>query len=277
MRVEITATTPIYRSPEDQGIFIQWVVQNPSVNPITQTVVSRSGSAEGPFETILSNVDSFHFYDSFRQLPIPLAGYRENLNFLSLRRTIYYKVDITDSTGLTATATRVVQASLPKRQALLKRKIQRDEATAFKFNGIQIAVLKRKHWGVRCPVCFDLLTKKVTKSKCSSCYGTGFTGGYFSPVRIRGRFGVNNVQTQITPQGVADVNKKRVVILDYPVVDVYDVLIDVAQNKRYLVDLASGTELRTHVIHQELTVSEIARDSIEYQIAINYDNVPVMY
>jgi hypothetical protein len=186
-------------------------------------------------------------------------------------------VAVTDASGATETAIRVVQASLPRRQALLKRKILRDEATAFKFNAVPIVVLKRKHWGVRCPVCFDLLTKKVTKSKCQTCYGTGFTGGYFSPVRIRGRFGINNVQTQITPQGVADVNKKRVVILDYPIVDVYDILVDVNQNKRFSVELASGTELRTHVVHQELTVSEVARDSIEYQIPVNYENVPVMY
>lgn len=277
MRVEITATTPIYRSPEDQGVFVQWVIQNPSVNPISNVTVSRSGSAEGPFETILTDVNTFHFYDSYRNLPVPLSGYRENLNFLSLRRTIYYKIDVTDSTGVSASTTRVMQPSLPKRQALLKRKILRDEATAFKFNAVPLAVLKRKHWGTRCPVCFDLLTKKVTKSKCTTCYGTGFSGGYFSPVQIRGRFGINNVQTQITPQGVADINKKRVVILDYPVVDTYDILVDVNQNKRYSVELASGTELRTHVVHQELTVSEVARDSIEYQIAVNYNNIPVMY
>lgn len=278
MRVVITATTPIYRSPQDQGVFLQWDIQDPTVNAISNITVYRSGSAEGPFEKILDNIQGFHFFDSYRNIPVPPTGdTRENLNFLSLSRTIYYKVVVVDTAGNTAEGIRAVAPGLPRKQALLKRKILRDESVALKFNGIEFAVLKRKHWGLRCKACFDTLTKKVTNSKCPVCYGTGFDGGYFAPVRIRGRIGVANVQTQMTPQGNVDINKRRVVILDYPIVDVYDIVVDIRQNRRYLVEASHGTELRTSIVHQELNVSEVARDSIEYRIAVNYNTAPVMY
>lgn len=277
MRVEITVTTPIYRSPQDQGVFIQWVIKEPTNNAISNIAVYRSGSSEGPFEFILDKIEGFHFYDSYRNLPTPISGTRENLNFLSLARSIYYKVVVTDSAGAVAETIRLVEAGIPRRQALLKRKILRDETVGFKFNSIELAVLKRKHWGTRCARCFDLLTKKVTDSKCTVCYGTGFDKGYFNPVRIRGRMGVSNVQTQMTAQGNADINRRRLIILDYPAVDPYDVIIDLRQNKRYQVSSATGTELRTQVVHQEITLSEIARDSVEYRIPVNYDTIPVMY
>lgn len=278
MQVEITATTPIYRSPQDQGVFIQWVVKSPTGNAISNVTVYRAGSPQGPFEKVLDNIQGFHFYDSYRNLPVATGdNYRENLNYLSLSRSIYYKVVITDSANTSAEAVRAVAPGLPRKQALLKRKILRDESVALKFNGIEFAVLKRKHWGLRCKACFDLLTKKVTNSKCPVCYGTGFDGGYFSPVRIKGRIGVSNVQTQMTPQGNADLNKRRLITLDYPVIDVYDILVDIRQNRRYLVEAAHGTELKTSVVHQDITLSEVARDSVEYRIPVNYDTAPVMY
>lgn len=279
MEVNITRTTPIYRSQDDHGVFVQWDISNPTVNAITNVKLERSGSPEGPFETVVEgSFLSFHFYDNLRGVPAPPVGaVRENINFLSLSRAVYYRVTVTDSAGASATVTRLVEANLPRKQALLKRKILRDERIGFKFNGIDLAVLKRRHWGVRCRTCFDLLTKRVTKSKCPVCFGTSFEGGYLTPVRIRGRTGVMNVQTQMTPQGNSDTSKKRFVILCDPAVEAYDIICDVAQNKRYTVELVAHTELRSVPVHQELTVSELARDSAEYQLVIDYNAVPAIY
>lgn len=278
MQVNISRTTPIYRSQDDHGIFVQWTITSPSANAIVDVTIERSGSPEGPFELVITGLTGFHFYDNLRRSPVPPPGAtRENLNFLSLTRTLFYRVTVRDSAGDTSTVTRAVEANLPRKQALLKRKILRDERVGFKFNGVDMAILKRRHWGLRCKDCFDLLTKRVTKSKCNSCYGTGFEGGYFQPVRIRGRFGVMNVQVQMTPQGVADISKKRVIILDYPAVEPYDLVVDVAQNKRYLIENVTHTELRTVAVHQDLAASELARDSIEYRLVVNYDYIPVIY
>jgi len=282
MEVQITRTTPVYRSPEDTGVFVQWTVSPPPVSPtvIAKFKLERSGSPEGPYELVIDNLVDFHFFDALRSSPAPTLATdtRENLSFMSLSRAVYYKVTATDSTGTEVEKVRVVGPdNLSRKLLLFRRKMQRDMSVGFKFNSIDLAVLKRRHWGLRCRDCFDPLTKKVTDSKCDTCYGTGFEEGYFTPVRIRGRIGVQNVQTSMTPQGKVDLSQKRLTILDYPEVEVDDIFVDIRQNKRYIVKHRHSTEMQTVAVHQQLTVSELARDSIEYRIPANFDHAPIIY
>ena len=278
MEVEITRTTPIYRSPESTGVFIQWVVKHPPVSGVGAARLERSGSPEGPFELVVDNINTYHYFDKFRDTPAPGLGLtRENLNFLSLAREVYYRLTVLGADGSSARVVREVGDELPKRQSLLKRKIQRDIRVGFKFNGVPIAVLKRKHWGIRCVDCFDLLTKRVTTSKCNTCFGTGFEGGYYEPVRISGRISVKNVQTDITVQGKADINQTQLTMLDFPILEDDDIVVHLNTNQRYIVKHVTRTELRTVPVHQKILLSELERSSVEYRLIVNKDHLPVIY
>lgn len=280
MDVQITRTTPIYRSAADTGIFLQWVVNNPPVTGISHFSIERSGSPEGPFEPVIEHLDSYHFFDNLRDQPAVTDETleRENLNFLSLSRGIYYKVTAYPVSGDPVFGVRDTGATLSsKKITLLRRKMQRDITVGFKFNGIDFAVLKRRHWGIRCDECFDKLTKKTTRSKCESCYGTGFEGGYFAPVRIRGRIGVDSVQTDDAPQGKAEVNQARLTMLTIPKLEHADIIVDLGSNRRFFVQHQHATELQTVAVHQVLTISELSRDSIEYRIPANLEHSPAIY
>lgn len=292
MEVKITRTTPIYRHPENTGVFVQWHVEGTSTSDIVFKL-ERSGSPEGPFELVMDSLTSFHFFDDLRHVPVPepeitsaeactglpdtvVTPTRENVNFLSLHRQIYYRVTATTG-GQTFEHVRPLGDNLPRKQYLLRRKIQRDIRVGFKFSGIPLVVLKRRHWGTRCATCFDLLTKRVTKSKCDDCFGTGFEGGYFEPVRITGRIGVDNIQTQITQHGKVDTNQKQLTILDYPVLEEADIIVELRQNNRYIVRTITQTELQTVTVHQRAIISEVERDSIEYRLPVNTDHLPIIY
>jgi hypothetical protein len=279
MEIHITRTTPVLRTPSKSGVFVQWNISSPSSSGIAKFTLERSGSPEGPFELVIDELNDFHFFDDLRQAPLPEEDEtRENLNFLSLSRSIYYRVTVTAVNGTTASTVQGIGATIVSRKLmLLRRKIQRDLSVAFKFNAVDIAILKRKHWGIRCTDCFDQLTKKVTNSKCETCFGTGFKDGYFNPVRIKGRFGVKNVQTDITPQGKADINKTRFYALTYPELEVDDVIVDIRQNKRYIIQTRHATEMQTQAVHQTCTISELARDSIEYRVVADFDVAPMLY
>ena len=128
MQVEITRTTPIYRSQADHGVFVQWDITNPTPDAIVNVKLERAGAPDGPFELVLDKIPGFHFYDNLRGNPVPAPGdTRENVNFLSLSRSVFYRVTVTDAKGVSSTTTRIVEANLPRKQALLKRKILRDE------------------------------------------------------------------------------------------------------------------------------------------------------
>jgi hypothetical protein len=138
-------------------------------------------------------------------------------------------------------------------------------------------VVKRKHWGIRCTKCFDKLTKKVTNSKCPVCYGTGIVDGYWNPVRIKARLGAPSSDTQTTPQGKSDITQLRVTCLPYPNIEPDDILVDIALNQRFIVKNQAQTEIKRETAHQILVISELSRDSIEYQIPVNKDHSPVIY
>lgn len=292
MELQITRTTPIYRHPETTGVFLQWTVEGVTSADLIFKI-ERSGSPEGPFEDVIDNITTFHFFDALRHVPVPeptvpetdhcsgipdepTVETRENLNFLSLHRQVYYKVTATHPDG-EVSHIRPLGDELPRRQFLLRRKIQRDIRVGFKFNSVPLVILKRRHWGLRCEVCFDKLTKQVTKSKCEECYGTGFKGGYFDPVRVNGRIGVDNIQTQIAQHGKVDVNQKQLTMLDYPILEEADIIAELRQNNRYIVKTITQTELRTVTVHQRAIISELERDSIEYRLVINADHIPVIY
>lgn len=277
MQVKIKDTTPIYRSPQDTGVFIQWVVNNPPSANI-EFKIERSVSPEGPFELVMDHIVSYYFFDRYRGVPAAGTGEtRENLNFLSLVRTAYYRITAIANTGETSADITDVGSDLPPRLARLHRKMQRDLGVALKFNGVPTYLIKRLHWGIRCKKCFDLLTKKVTSSKCECCYGVGFEGGFASPVQIKMRFLAPNSDTQMSPQGWTDTTKIRVICLAYPNIDPGDVLVTKHSNQRYLVQQQSQTELRREIVHQALVISELGKDSIEYRLTVNKETVPVMY
>jgi hypothetical protein len=276
MRVEITRTTPIYNNPATTGVFVQWKVEQPPANTAIVFAIERAGSPEGPFEAIASNINTFHYFDGGRHIPVPTDGTRENLNFLSLQRNIYYRITATAGTE-TVQSVEPVGDQLPRRQFLLRRKMHRDIRVGFKFSSVPLIVLKRRHWGLRCRECFDLLTKKVTKSRCETCYSTGFEGGFFDPVKIEGRLSVYAVQEQMTQQDIVENEQKQLTVLDYPLLEIEDVVAELRMNKRYVVKHVSRTELRTVPVHQRAVLSELSRDAIEYRLFINEAHIPVIY
>jgi hypothetical protein len=266
MRAEITRTTPIYTTPATAGVFVQWLaLETPTGSPVT-FLLERSGSPEGPWETAVSGSTNYYFYD------------HEPISHLSLHRQVYYRVTATAGTVTAVSAPRLIGDNLPKRQRLLRKKIQRDIAVQFRVgSGIEFAIFKRRRWGTRCTVCFDALTKTVLNSKCLTCFGTGFVGGYFEPVRVLARKGVTNIQTEIAPQGVVEVNQTRFVVLDYPRLEPDDLVCEVRQDRRYVVKHATRTELQGVPVHQELVISELARDSIEYRLQVSTDSAPALF
>jgi hypothetical protein len=277
MRVEITQTTPLFRHPADHGVFLQWTVDDPPLTDL-RFRIERSGSPAGPYDVLFNKLDAFHFFDKMRRLEAPAPGaIVEDLNYLSLARSVYYRVTAISADGISAFDIADVGVTLPKRQLLLKRKMQKDLAITFKFNGVDVAILKRRHWGTRCVACFDRATRKIVNSKCPHCYATGFMGGYFSPVRIMGRFMAPNSETQLVPQGKSDTTQIRFICGQQPIVDPDDILVEIAQNRRYLVIAQTETQLRRETVHQSIIASELARDSVEYKIPANWDHHPVIY
>lgn len=295
MRVVISNILPIY--PAKVGL--QWVVEAKSALGTYSFDVERSGSPEGPWIKVATGLLDTYLWED------PLTD--NSANILSLGRDIYYRIyadppgtgtsEYSDAVNLDGQAQSHVTDPIPAvgykkntysqyekppttkiaprptadgRRRLLRRKILRDEYILMKkLAGMEYYLLKRRHFGVRCTACYDRITREVTKSNCTLCYGTSWEDGYFTPVLMLGRRLSSQIQADISPQAKAEVNTAQIQFMDFPRVDEEDIIVERATNRRFLVKGRYFTSLKSIPVHQTLTVSELERNAVEYSIPVS--------
>lgn len=155
------------------------------------------------------------------------------------------------------------------RKRLLKNAITRHQYIGLRnIYGIEFLLLKRRHFGVRCPTCYNPHSREVINSQCPICYGTSWTGGYFTPIEMLGKKIEAPTQSMVTPQSKDDVHMTQIQLLDFPRVDEGDLLVEKADNKRFLVRGVNFGSLKTIQVFQVTSVSELPRSSYEYAIPV---------
>jgi hypothetical protein len=157
-------------------------------------------------------------------------------------------------------------------------RLQYDANVVFKrINGMRLALLKRRHWGPRCPVCYDPITQANTKEHCVPCFGTSFTDGYWAPVYVYGRINTPfNVTVQTTERGRTESVPQIITLPEAPALQDDDIIIELDTNLRHIVRKQTNTELRRKPVHQQVATSIIEHGAIEYQIPVDFNAVPAV-
>jgi len=299
LKAFITSVTPWF----PKRVQLQWDLDEVTESGTFQFDVERSGSSEGPWTKIAENLADVYLYNDtldqenanvlslardiyYRIRVVPPSGVLNaiysvvtNLDGQAATETIgprpvmgfqvldpaQFEVD-----PLTGQSVRPHNRQ-PGRLRLLRRKILRDEYIRLrKLAGMEFWLLKRRHFGVRCTNCYDPATQEVTRSRCLVCYGTSWTGGYFSPVAILGGTQhASQIQSDISSQTKDDIHIRRIELLDFPRVDEGDLLVEKARNRRFLVKQRYYTSLKSVTVHQTVTTSELERQAIEFEIAVS--------
>jgi hypothetical protein len=94
---------------------------------------------------------------------------------------------------------------------------------------------------------------------------------------IRGRREAASVESSMTSHGDSDVKFADFNILDYPLVEYKDIVVDLVRNDRYQVQRTHHTELKSVTVHQKLTASLLGRNSIEYKLLADPTAIPPLY
>jgi len=299
MRVSISKISPAYPC----GVGIQWDVepdQGVSGNYIFH--VDRAGSPEGPWTAASGPLRNTIAYTDDYSVT---ADNPDAVNVIPLSREVYFRVraiapngieDTSESVNLDGLVTHTTTSGIvgmgttisdadqiqrnpdvrvalrPKndqRKRLLRRKILRDQYLGLKFlSGITVKVLKRKHFGTRCPDCLDSLTEYSVVYQCITCYGTGWVDGYFTPIETLVSMGPEAVQEEATDTGNTTLASTSMRLLAYPKVTKGDIIVETDINKRWIVDRISPSELHRILVHQDVVVNELARHSIEYYLSV---------
>lgn len=97
-------------------------------------------------------------------------------------------------------------------------------------------LLIRKRCGTRCTVCWDADTREITKSNCTSCYSTGYAGGYMNPVDVPISFTEPGYINKFDIGDIRDIqqNVTQAWASNYPLILPQDVIVD-STNRRFRV------------------------------------------
>lgn len=259
MKPTITRIIPLYPKTN----FVQWTVDDPD-SIVSSFSLLRSGSPSGPFEAVVSGLsaDTFFFND---ESPGPYG----------ITTRIWYQVQATPLSGaINSVLSDPHSVSSNKYDAKNKilRKARRDlSITLSKLSGVRITILKRRRFGERCPDCYNPQTKDVVTSSCVTCYGTSYRGGYYEAFPTWAKIDPVSTQEIFDRSGPSEVAMFGVTILDYPLVELDDVIVENSTNRRFVVKRKASTESRGAVVHQDLQVSELSRAAVEYSIPVDFN------
>lgn len=256
MEARVTQVLPVYPT----STYIQWTIEDPDNTGFTFEVL-RSGSPEGPFDTVSE------------RLPDTVFSYMDtNVAHLGLSTKFWYSVKVTPATGPANAFVAVPRTPGREWHGLkgrLARKIRYDLKVTFeKLNGVPFLAIKRRRFGVRCSVCFNPRTKDALLSNCENCYSTSFEGGYHKPTKIWGKIDPAVVAQRMDSTGVTESSVVGLTTLDFPLLEPEDLIIEIATNRRFVVKQKVMSESRRVLVHQDLQISELSRADTAYKFPV---------
>lgn len=161
--------------------------------------------------------------------------------------------------------------TLIKRDWLMYREMVRREAlTLAKFNGAEFMLFKRIVNGTVCTDCVDEILQQAASNECSSCYGTGFQGGYYQQGLVQ--INVNaDEDSKLSQQvaGIQELSQFSGNFPGYPIVKFKDILVDTYTNKRYEILSTIEDQFHTYNIRQTVIMSRLPPSDPCYQIPVN--------
>ena len=110
---------------------------------------------------------------------------------------------------------------------------------AIELSGCTGVLLKKKHWGERCPECTDFDGQNTVNEHCPWCLGTGFKGGFYNGISMSLiKEKIDNDEAQGAP-GIEDSESVQGRCIAYPWVRYGDVWVEDKTNKRYMINKAT--------------------------------------
>lgn len=135
--------------------------------------------------------------------------------------------------------------------------------------GMPALIYKKFTEGPRCPECWDTVLKRVTKSNCHSCFGTGFLKGYYEPMPAWMDFNPDPKVVSVAEFGEKQPSQTDAMFTNYPQLSSGDVIIELQSNRYWRIANVRNTEKNRTTILQVLRLDEINRSDIELFLPVD--------
>jgi len=137
------------------------------------------------------------------------------------------------------------------------------------YEGVVTYLYKKKPYGTLCSKCGDATTKLSTDSTCTTCFGTGIEGGYYTPFTLSTAnfIETSKIGRKKGPTGPLVPNTYNVEICPPPILDTSDVLYRPDSDETYYILSSSLYRYKQSMpTGQTLEVGLLQRDSVLYKL-----------
>lgn len=219
--------------------------------------VSRSGdSSFGPYEQIAGP-----FRDQYRLRDVQVS-------LLHKWRDYHYKLKVVHRP--TGEEKEFGPVTLVSDLDLVGAEIIRQEDTLFReFTGRKCWLFTKRTFGPICS-CFDPVLGRKLRGNHDLCFGTGFLGGYLSPIEVFVQIdpvGKSRQTSAIQEMQPMDTSAR---MISFPTAHDGDILVE-TENKRWRIGQVTPTERLRSPVHQELVLHAIPKGDIEFALPLNVD------
>lgn len=244
---------------------VSWQIENTTLDPLDfEWTIERSESPGGLWDPV-----SGPFQDRYRFVD-------NRVNLLHRDRNLFYRLKSVSKSD----ADNVIYSSVVNLEAepdLIAQEIRLLEQTVWReFTGRKCWLFPARTFGQYCPNCMDAPAKGSTfrksRSGCLTCYDTGFARGYLNPLLIYPQFDPSPKSSQPLSTGTTQQSNTTARLGGFPPVKPTDIIVE-AENRRWRVVMVSSTERLRAPVHQELTLHEIVKGDIEFQLPVVIENL----
>ena len=239
-------------------ITVSWTLQSTTLDiNLFSVFVERSGSPEGEFTRLntIGLMNQFSYVDG-------------DASYFSKQRFVYYRlVFVKDAQS---EAVRTGPKTFYEMPDLIGLEIaRRNKLLLDRFVGRDCVLYKRRNWGNRCPDCWDSKLQRVTKSRCTTCYDTGYERGYWQAINIKVNFSPSDDIMKLAPWGKTEPSAASAWAANYPLIEDMDVIIELTRNRRWAVVQKVNIEKMRVPIRQILKIEELEKSRVEFDLPVN--------
>lgn len=177
-------------------------------------------------------------------------------------RRVFYRLTIDDGVNdVKVAGIYWIEHELPGPAIGLLRNVE----TLLRLGGVPVLIMQRVFdLDNRC-TCWDPVMGQTTSSSCELCYGTGFAGGYHTPILT-----LAQIQPESKQSGPGDTLRQprqaSALFSNYPILRPRDLVVELNKGRRYRVGPINTAEYGRIIVNQSAVLEGLNPSDIEHRI-----------